>query len=237
MNLARISPTEFLPQMASKPSIVHESWSLKVRPDHVLSHTEAQGKMNNKATLQELCVLGLCSSAIRFKTESLRSKPFSWEASGASSCLMVSVIIHFWCANWQTNTGRNYQIHSDHHYQNGGYCPKLYCFPHKQPKKQQVGLCLSSQQSKPPEGSVDQRQCNTVTLTKAFMSSGLFFTVISSPLFQALESTSLFLLMKWKRTAGRIMKGPTADKNPAVSGLTKNRNSKNKSSVQPGQTA
>lgn len=73
----------------------------------------------------------------------------------------------------------------------GGYYPKSYCFPHKQPEKQQMGLCLSSQQSKPPEDSVHQRQCNTVTLTKAFTSSGLFFAVISSPfLFQAWEPSS-----------------------------------------------
>lgn len=81
MNLARISPAEFLPQMASKPLTAHESWSLQVQPDHVLcsSHAEARGKMNNKITLHELCVLGLCSSAIRFKTEPLRSRPFNWE--------------------------------------------------------------------------------------------------------------------------------------------------------------
>lgn len=60
-------------------------------------------------------------------------------------------------------------------------------------RNSQVGLCSSSQQSKPPEDSVHQRQCNTVTLTKAFTSSGFFFTVFSSPLlFQAWELTSLF---------------------------------------------
>lgn len=91
MNLARISPIEFLPQMASKSSTVHESWSLKVQPDHVLcnSHTQAQGKMSNQTTLYELYVLGLCSSAIIFKTEPLRTKPFNWEASEASSWLSL----------------------------------------------------------------------------------------------------------------------------------------------------
>lgn len=95
INLAGISPTEFPPQMASKPSTVHEPWSLKVQPDHVLSQAEEQGKTNSKAALYELCVLGLFSSAIGFKTESLGSRPFSWETSEASSWLTVSVIVHF----------------------------------------------------------------------------------------------------------------------------------------------
>lgn len=73
MRLAKIGPAKFLPQMASKPSTVHESWSLKIQPDHVLrsSHAEAQGKMNKKTALYELYALGLCPSAISFKTEPL----------------------------------------------------------------------------------------------------------------------------------------------------------------------
>lgn len=58
-----------------------------MQPDHVLSQAEAQGKMNNKTTLYELCILGLCSSGIGFKIESLRSRTFSWETSEASSWL------------------------------------------------------------------------------------------------------------------------------------------------------
>lgn len=56
-----------------------------------------------------------------------------------------------------------------------------------------MGLSLSSQESKPQEDSVHQRQYNAVIPTKALMNSGLFFIVFSSPLlFQAWEPTSLF---------------------------------------------
>lgn len=124
MRLARIGPAKFLPQMASKPSTVHESWSLKVRPDHVLrsSHAEAQGKMNNKTALYELYALGLCPLPLALRLNhwfNEKSRPFNWEASEASSWPIISVIIHLRHANLRKNTRRNYQIHSCHHYQKG----------------------------------------------------------------------------------------------------------------------
>jgi len=42
-------------------------------------------------------------SAVSFKTESLRSRAFNWEASEASSWLIVSMIIHLRHSNLQTN--------------------------------------------------------------------------------------------------------------------------------------
>lgn len=282
---------------------------------HKAKWTKSQPCMSS--TLWDCVLLPLALRLNHWFNE--KSRPFNWEASEASSWPIISVIVHLWHANLRTNTRRNYQIHSCHHYQKGcifdgwekvifffwhskfpscfdsgtygfaqgimllehnkhmkehviattrkpgqayplwaekhhcwsemlTFCSSLdkqnipttdragsvllspvltfifqditpdnkgngntvaiaypydqiwavtlqkpYCFPHKQPEKQQMGLCLSSQQSKPPEDSVHQRQCNTVTLTKALMISGLFFAVFSSPLlFQAWEPTSLF---------------------------------------------